>query len=188
MIGPPAARLAVPSSAEPELVSRYRRVEAMRQFTGLLGVAVCAALLTGCVDRRYVITTNPPGAVVYVNNQQIGAAPVDNHFVYYGDYEFLLVKEGYQTKRVVQHIPAPWYEYFPIDFFSENIWPHRELDVRRFHYDLDPLPAVRTDVLLDEAQNLRNRGQAITPPPSNTPPQPPAPPAGLPPVVATPPQ
>src|SRR4029079_18007215 len=67
------------------------RVVAMRQFTGLLGVAVCAALLTGCVDRKYIITTNPPGAVVYVNNVQLGASPVDNHFVYYGDYEFLLV-------------------------------------------------------------------------------------------------
>jgi hypothetical protein len=139
----------------------------MRQYTGFLGVAVCAALLTGCVDRRYVITSDPPGAVVYVNNQQIGATPVDNHFLYYGDYEFLLVKEGYQTKRVVQNIPAPWYEYFPIDFFSENVWPCREIDVRRFHYQLEPLPAVRTDVLIDEAQNLRKRGLAITPPPGD---------------------
>jgi len=147
----------------------------MRQFTGLLGVAVCAALLTGCVDRKYIITTNPPGAVVYVNNVQLGATPVDNHFVYYGDYEFLLVKEGYQTKRVVQNIPAPWYECFPIDFFAEVIWPHCELDVRRFHYDLEPLPAVRTDLLLDQAQKLRARGQAITPPADSVPPPPPAP-------------
>lgn len=145
----------------------------MRQFTGLLGVAVCAALLTGCVDRKYVITTNPPGAVVYVNNVQIGATPVDNHFVYYGDYEFLLVKEGYQTKRVVQNIPAPWYEYFPVEFFAEVLWPYAQLDVRRFHYDLEPLPAVRTDVLLDQAQKLRGRGQALTPPPGDTPPAPP---------------
>ncbi len=144
----------------------------MRQFTGWFGVALCASLLTGCVDRRYVITSDPPGAVVYVNNQQLGATPVDNHFIYYGDYEFLLVKEGYETKRVVQHIPAPWYEYFLIDFFSENVWPHREIDVRRFHYQLEPLPAVRTDVLIDEAQNLRKLGLAITPPPGTNPQRP----------------
>jgi PEGA domain len=145
-----------------------RRVQLMRQFPGLLVVAVCAGLLTGCVDRRYVITSDPPGAVVYVNNRQIGATPADEHFIYYGDYEFLLVKDGYQTKRVVQNIPAPWYEYFPLDFFAENVWPFREIDVRRFNYELEPLPAVRTDVLIDEAQNLRKRGLAITPPPANT--------------------
>jgi hypothetical protein len=128
-----------------------------------LGVAACAAVLTGCVDRRYVIESNPPGAVVYRNGQQIGATPVDDHFIYYGDYEFVLVKEGYETLKVKQHIPAPWYEWFPIDFFSENIWPHRTIDVRRFRYDMQPLPAVRTDVLIDEAQKLRNRGLAIVP-------------------------
>ena len=135
----------------------------MRRYSGFLGVAVCAVLLTGCVDRRYVITTNPPGAVVYRNGQQIGATPVDDHFVYYGDYEFLIVKDGYQTKKVVQHIPAPWYEYPLVDFFSENLCTQRWIDVHRFHYDLEPLPAVRTDVLLEEAQRLRERGLAIVP-------------------------
>lgn len=155
----------------------------MRQLPALLGVAVCAALLTGCVDRKYVINSNPTGAVVYVNDVQIGATPVENHFVYYGDYEFLLVKEGYQTLRKKVTIPPPWYEYFPIDFFSEVLWPCRQLDVHRFEtFVMEPLPAVRTDVLIDDAQKLRARGQAITPPPSETP-LPPLPPAAGPPAV-----
>ena len=161
----------------------------MNRAAWLVPMLGLVLMTTGCVTRRVLITSDPPGAVVYVNNQQIGATPADNHFVYYGNYEFLLVKEGYQTKREVRHIAAPWYEYFPIDFFAENIWPYRQLDVRRFNYDLEPLPAVRTDVLLDEAQNLRLRGQAITPPPSATPLPPPivAPPASAP-IVGAPPQ
>jgi hypothetical protein len=157
---------------------------------GWLVIAVCGFMTTGCVDRRYVITSDPPGAVVYRNGQMIGATPVDDHFVYYGDYEFMLVKEGYQTRVVKQHIPAPWYEYVPIDFFSENLWPHRLIDVRRFNYDLEPLPAVRTDVLLDKAQELRNRGMAIVPRaepvPATVTNPPPPPPPGMP-VVGNPP-
>jgi hypothetical protein len=140
----------------------------MKHYAWLLGGAMTAVLVTGCVDRRYVIESNPPGAVVLCNGVQLGAASVDNHFVYYGDYNFTLIKDGYQTKKIKQNIPAPWYQWFPIDFFAENLYPHRTVDVRRFKYDLEPLPAVRTDELLNKAQALRTRGQAITPPPENS--------------------
>jgi PEGA domain len=131
-----------------------------------------AALLAGCVERRYVITSDPPGAVVYKNGQPLGATPVDDHFVYYGKYDFVLIKEGYETLAVEQEIPTPWYEVFPLDFISENLiaWPIT--DVRRFHYRLEPRRQVQTDKLLQDAGALRARGQSIgTPVP--LPPRPP---------------
>jgi hypothetical protein len=127
----------------------------------LVGVAVGVGSLAGCVERRYVITSDPPGAVVLRNGQPIGATPVDDYFVYYGTYNFTLLKEGYETLQVEQEIPTPWYECFPLDFFSENLVPHPIQDVRRFHYTLEPRQAVRTDQLLNDAQNLRNRGQSL---------------------------
>src|SRR6516225_7361266 len=111
----------------------------------VLGMAVCAGLLSGCVERRYVITTDPPGAIVLRNGEPIGAAPADDHFVYYGNYHFTVIKEGYQILQVDQEISAPWYEYIPLDFFSENLFPYRVVDVRRFHYRLEPLRTVTTD-------------------------------------------
>jgi hypothetical protein len=147
----------------------------MRRNALLLGVLGSAALLTGCVDRRFVIESNPPGAVVLVNGQQIGATPVDYHFIYYGKYEITLIKDGFQTRKVEQEVPAPWYEFFPIDFFSENLWPGRVVDVRNFHYDLEPVQAVRTDVLLEQAQHLRTRGQSLVSPPAPSEPPPPLP-------------
>jgi len=161
----------------------FRRVGAMKRYTWLLGVMACAAGLTGCVDRRYVVTSDPPGAVVYKNGQPLGATPVDDHFTYYGDYEFVLVKDGYETTKRVEHFRTPWYQYFPIDFFAENLWPSRVVDVHRFNVEMQPVAAVRTDVLLDQAQNLRNRGHAIAPPEATvgTPP-----PASTPPAVGTP--
>jgi hypothetical protein len=126
-------------------------------------MAICAGLLSGCVDRRYVITTDPPGAIVLRNGQPIGATPVDDHFVYYGKYHYTIIKDGYETLQVDQDIPAPWYEYPFIDFFSENVFPWPVVDVRRFHYRLEPRRVVNTNDLIGEAQNLRNRGLSLGP-------------------------
>jgi hypothetical protein len=135
----------------------------------LVGVAVWLAGLTGCVERRFVVSTDPPGALVLRNNNPIGFAPADDHFVYYGTYDFTLIKDGYATLHVHQKIPRPWYEYFPLEIFSEIFWPFRIEDVRHFNYHLEPLPGVRPDELLNHAQVLRNRGKTLGP---GTPPAP----------------
>jgi hypothetical protein len=141
----------------------------MRRFLGFLLIAACAGFASGCVEQRYVVTTDPPGAAVLRNGQLLGQSPVDDHFVYYGTYHFTLIMDGYDALQVDQEIPPPWYEYFPLDFFSEDIIPWKIVDVRRFHYKLQPRRIVNTKDLLDEAQNLRNRGISIRPP-ENTPP------------------
>jgi hypothetical protein len=150
----------------------------MRRYGWLLGVAVCAGLANGCVERRFVVTTDPPGAIVLNNGRSIGQSPADDHFVYYGHYHFTLIHDGYETLQVDQNIPAPWYEYPVLDFISENLIPWQIEDVRRFHYVLQPLQQVRTDLLLNRAGGLRCRGQSLVP---QVPPPPE--PAPVPPVM-----
>jgi hypothetical protein len=120
-----------------------------------------AGLAAGCVEQRYVVTTDPPGAIVLRNYQQIGAAPADDHFVYYGKYHFTIIKDGYETLQVDEVIKTPWYEYFPLDFVSENLVPWKIRDVRRFHYHLEPARTPNTAELLNRAQELRMKGQSI---------------------------
>lgn len=147
-------------------------------------VLLAAGLLSGCVERRYVITSDPPGAVVFENGKPIGATPVDGSFVYYGNYHFTLQRDGCDTLQVDQHIPTPWYEWFPIEFFSENVIPWRIKDVRRFHYALPPQKTVRSDEAVKRAQELRERAAAIGEPakaPTGPTPQPPPPPIAPPP-------
>lgn len=151
----------------------------------LLGIAVTAAL-NGCVERRYVIETDPPGAVVYRNGKELGASPVDDHFVYYGHYDFTIKKEGFQTQHIRQDIPAPWYQWFPIDFVSEVLVPVQLEDVRHFRYTLLPVEQPRIEDLLRESENLRNRGHNLPPPPGGYPP-PPLPPVNPPPSPTEPP-
>jgi hypothetical protein len=136
-----------------------------RHGASLLGLAAGAALactaLCGCVDRRFVITSDPPGAVVFINNKLVGQAPVDAQFIYYGTYDFRLVHEGSETLVVHQRVKQPWYEFFPLDFISENLIPFTIRDVRRYTYQLRPVQIVPPETLLGSADQLREKGRAI---------------------------
>jgi hypothetical protein len=119
-------------------------------------------MLVGCVERRFVIESDPPGALVLMNGQPIGATPVDGHFLYYGNYQFTLIKDGYETLQVDERFSAPWYQYFPIDFVSENLYPGKIEDVRRPQvYRLTPKMQPRTDALLGQAEQLRAQGRTL---------------------------
>lgn len=128
----------------------------------LTWVIVMVGLLTlssGCVRRRLMVRSNPPGALVYVDNQQIGTTPCGVDFTYYGTREIRLVKAGYETLTVNQPIPMPWYQVPPLDFFSENLTPNKIVDNRTVVFDLAPQVIVPTQELVDRANQLRHDTQ-----------------------------
>ena len=151
-------------------------------FPALLAVAVG---LTGCVERQFVIKTNPAGAIVYDNNVPLsGATPAERQFDFYGIHRFTVVKDGFQTLQIDQPIPRPWYQYFPFDFVAENMIPYTIRDVRVFEYNLVPEMIVAPERLLEQATPIRQRGQQLVPlTPVEVPSQP-----GPGPVVPVPPQ
>jgi hypothetical protein len=121
-----------------------------------LALVLAAMLLpTGCVRRRLAVRSNPPGALVFVDNQQIGTTPCSVDFTYYGTREIRLVKPGYETLTVNQPIPTPWYEIPPIDFVSENLMPNKIMDHRTASFEMQPQLIVPTEQLLDRANQLR---------------------------------
>src|ERR1041384_5794278 len=99
-------------------------------FAAALILAITAFGVSGCVDRRFVIDSDPPGAIVYVNGKQVGATPVEMPFTYYGKYRFVFVRDGYETWTVDEQVCAPWWEYIPLEFVSENLIPWTIRDVR----------------------------------------------------------
>src|SRR4249919_501083 len=88
------------------------------------------------VRRRLNVNSNPQGALVYVDNQQIGTTPCSVDFTYYGTREIRLIKPGFETLTVNQPIPAPWYQYTPIDFVSENLVTMKIRDNRTVNFNL----------------------------------------------------
>ena len=129
----------------------------------LRAVILGVALVGGCVERSYVVETNPPGALVMANNRPLGAAPADGHWVYPGKYDFTIYKPGFETLHVEQLIEARWYDYPPLDFFADHVWPFKLVDRRRFRYDLVPAQVPDVNDVLQRSGGLRDRGRALRP-------------------------
>ena len=114
----------------------------------------------GCVRRRMTIRSNPPGAMVYIDDQQIGQTPVSTSFTYYGTRKITLVRDGFETTTVKHTIDAPWYQVPPLDFVSENLTVREIRDERVLDFTLVPQQMVPSEQLWQNAENLRQNAQS----------------------------
>lgn len=127
-----------------------------RNLSWFFLLLIFATLLqTGCVQRRILVRSNPEGALVTIDHQPVGHTPVAVPFTYYGTREIQLEKDGYQTTTVKQRIGAPWFQYPPFDFITDNFWPREIRDDRMVDFQLTPLPTVNENSLVDRAEQLR---------------------------------
>jgi hypothetical protein len=125
-------------------------------------LAVMCLLSPGCVRRRLTVRSNPPGAQVFVDNQEIGTTPCSASFVYYGTRTITVMKDGYRTEKIYQKLNPPWYEIPPLDFISENLIPRETRDDRIVDVQLMAEEIVPQQQLLDRAQTLRDAARTGT--------------------------
>ena len=110
----------------------------------------------GCVEQLLSIDSDPSGAVVTLNDQEIGRTPVTTNFKWYGFYEANVRKDGYQTLKTTSPVIAPWWQFVPFDLVAEII-PVRYTDQHYLHYTLQPITARLNDPdrLLRQGERLR---------------------------------
>src|SRR3954470_2225274 len=121
----------------------------------IVGLSTATLPAHAIVRRRLNVNSNPQGALVYVDNQQIGTTPCSVDFTYYGTREIRLIKAGFETLTVNQPIPAPWYQYTPIDFVAENLVTTKIRDNRTVSFNLAPQLIIPTQELINRADQLR---------------------------------
>ena len=123
----------------------------------ILIVLLVVTAVSGCVRRTLRITTDPPGALIFLNDQEIGRSDVSTDFLWYGDYDLVIRKKGYQTVKTSWDVKPPWYQYIPIDFFAEVLWPGQIHDVhsKRVSLALKQLPSA--EELVERASETRKR-------------------------------
>lgn len=130
----------------------------MIRSTPLLVSALILGLCAGCVERRLTITSEPSNALVYMNGKEIGRTPIETDFLWYGNYDVQVRKEGYQTLKTHSRISAPWWQWVPIDLLAE-LMPWHPTDQQLLHYTLNPAAASDTPVeaLIDRATEMKSR-------------------------------
>jgi hypothetical protein len=118
---------------------------------------IVSLLLGGCVERRLTINTEPRGAIVVLNDEEIGISPVTVSFEWYGDYDVRISKEGYETLKTHRKLKSPWYDYFPFDFFANCLNPKRIVNSYEWTFTLAPQKQPNREELIRNAQKLKGQ-------------------------------
>jgi len=114
-------------------------------------------LLSGCVERKLTINTKPQGALVILNDEEIGTSPVTVSFEWYGDYWVRISKEGYESLNTHRPLKGPWYDKFPFDFFVQIIIPDRIVDSYEWTFQLKPKKQISREELIQAAEKLEKQ-------------------------------
>lgn len=148
------------ASSDPIPIAAAERLPSCRHIALLVLSMAAVCLMTGCgVHRRMTIVSDPPGALVLVEGREVGYTPVSLDFIYYGTREITLIKDGYETKTVLQALQPPWYQIPPLDFFSDNFLPYPITDRHVVRIPMEPKLAVPNQDLLDRAEALRTESR-----------------------------
>ncbi|MEO1496744.1 MAG: PEGA domain-containing protein [Planctomycetota bacterium] len=128
-------------------------------------LATASVLQTGCLRRRLIVRSQPPGAAVQIDNQPIGVTPASTDYVYYGTREVKLSLPGYETLTVNQPLPTPWYALPGVDFFTENLWPFPIDDRRELNFNLQRQRMAPAGEIVARGEQLRRQAapQGVAP-------------------------
>jgi len=101
------------------------------------------------------IRTNPPGAQIFVGDQEVGTTPCSTSYVYYGTRKVTVIKDGYKTETLYHKFNPPWYQFPPLDFLTETLVPWEIRDERIVDVTLAPQEIVPEAALRGRAESLR---------------------------------
>jgi hypothetical protein len=118
-------------------------------------LVVTALAASGCVRRVVQITSAPEGALVWMNDREVGSTPLEIEILHYGKYDVRVEKAGFEPVTTGRSASVPIWDFpgpdliaelVPADFESRTVW----------HFDLvvendDP------DRVLLRAETARDR-------------------------------
>ncbi len=110
----------------------------MKRIAAAMLALTLAAGLVGCVEKTIKITSQPSGAVVLLNDEEVGRTPTEVHFTFYGDYGVILRKEGFETLQTHRQINAPWYQLPVIDLIPDLLIPTTIYDTHAWDFQMEP--------------------------------------------------
>lgn len=135
----------------------------MRVRFAATSVFLTALLLgAGCTERHMVITSEPPGAEVVINQTIETTTPATIRFKHYGVYDIRLSKEGYYPLHVAEPIRAPAHQYTGPDFVSDVLVPVKVTDRHELHYRLEPIAeSDDLEAVLDRSMALKEEAAEV---------------------------
>jgi hypothetical protein len=133
----------------------------------LIGFASCAA------RRELAVISDPPGALVRIDEKIVGTTPYEERFQAYGTRRITLYRDGYRTSSRLVKLKPPWHGRFPLDIVSEVLVPVGWRDRHVVTVTLEPESGRVTEpdlqAVLKRAASLRLAGPEGPRPPEPRP-------------------
>jgi hypothetical protein len=108
------------------------------------------------VVRTLTVESEPQGAVVWLNDNEVGRTPVTVPFTWYGVYRIRLELDGYEPLTVYERVAAPPYQWLGLDLAFETVVPGTRHDRHAFGpYELEPAEPADPEQLLERAAAMR---------------------------------
>lgn len=126
---------------------------------GLALIAI-TPVLSGCLERTVTITSEPAGALVVLNDEEIGRTPVETGFRYFGVYDVRLQREGFEPIVTEKEAVAPIWEYPGLDLLAIAA-PWRVKTHLEWHFDLEAVPEPGTPEAEQSEQELFDRARSL---------------------------
>ena len=121
----------------------------------LICTIMAVMVLGGCVERKLTINTEPQGALISLNDEEIGTSPVTVAFDWYGDYRIRATKEGYTILNTHRNLKAPAHDGFPMDFIAGVLYPGQITDEYEWTFPLDEYQIPDRNQLIKDSQEFK---------------------------------
>jgi len=126
----------------------------MNAITPRAGLLLLLSItLGGCVERRFIITSDPTEARVFLNDVDVGTTPCEVDFTYFGTYDVRVKKPGYEPLITKAEAKAPFHEWPGIDLVAMAI-PAKKSTIIEWHFTLEPA-SEDPNALIQRAGDLR---------------------------------
>jgi len=123
----------------------------------LAAIGLAITILAGCVERKLTINTDPQGAKVILNDQEIGVSPVTVPFNWYGDYWVRISKDGYETLDTHRALKAPLHDHVPFDFVAQILYPGQIVDAYEWTFELASKEYPTREQIIENGQALQSQ-------------------------------
>jgi len=122
-------------------------------------VVFCCAV--GCTERRLWVRTEPPGAQVRVNGNDVGASPVAWRFDHYGTVLVEAELPGHVPVQRKVRLSPPWWQQPGADFFADVVVPAKLRDDHEVSFTLAPVREPTPEQLDREVRRLAARARKL---------------------------
>jgi hypothetical protein len=110
---------------------------------------------TGCVERKLTIITEPSGALVLLNDEEIGISPVTVGFEWYGDYSVRISKDGFQTLNTHKNLKRPLRDVAPFDLLDDTM--RTRADEYTWTFKLEPYQPPQKQQVIEDALKMKKQ-------------------------------